>query len=417
MPKVLMDITPLRRSRDYRRLYFGQGVSFMGSQLTVVAVPFQVYQQTRSSFMVGLVSLGQLGPLIIGSLIGGSIADSVDRRRLLLVAQVAMAATTLGLALNSMTARPALWPVFVFSAAGAAVSGLDRPARGAAIPGLVGLDQVAAANALWQLMMQVGTIAGPAIAGVLLAGTGLSAVYWIDVATYAVSFLALLVMAPMPVAGGGTRAGLSSIMEGLRFVRSRRVLQANFLIDIDAMVFGLPRALFPALAVGLYGGGAATLGLLFAAPGVGALLGALTTGWVAGVRHQGRAVLIAVAVWGLAMAGFGVATWLPIGLVLLAVAGAADVVSAVFRNTILQHAVPDALRGRLSSVHIAVVTGGPRLGDAESGAVAALASPQVSVVSGGLACLVGVAVIAWRYPEFRNAGVDDLPAEAVTGAT
>ncbi len=402
MPRVLLDIEPLRRSRDYRRLYVGQGISFLGSQLTVVAVPYQVYLMTGSSLMVGLVSLAQLVPLVVGSLVGGSIADSMDRRRLLLIAQVAMALTSVALGLNALSSRPTLWPIFVFSALAAAFSGLDRPARSASIPTLVGLDLISAANALWQTMIQVGSLLGPAIAGVLLATVGLSAVYWIDAATFAVSFLAVARMRPLPPEGGGTRAGLRSVLEGLRFLGSRRVLQANFLIDIDAMVFGLPRALFPALGVGLYHGGPETVGLLFAAPGAGALIGALTTGWVQRVQHQGRAVLVAVAVWGAAITGFGLTSLLPLGLLFLALAGAADVISAVFRNTILQLAVPDALRGRLSSVQIAVVTGGPRLGDTESGAVAAMTSPQFSVVSGGVACVVGVALIAWRWPEYRR---------------
>jgi len=402
MPRVLLDIEPLRRSPDYRRLYLGQGVSFIGTQLTVVAVPYQVYLLTGSSLMVGLVSLAQLLPLILGSLLGGSIADSTDRRRLLLIAQVLLALTSVAMGLNAVSSHPKLWPIFVFSALAAAISGLDRPARSAAIPTLVGMDLISAANALWQTMLQVGSLVGPALAGLLLASTGLATVYWVDAATFAVAFVAVARMRPLPPEGGGRRAGLGSILEGLRFLGSRRVLQANFLIDVDAMVFGLPRALFPALAVGLYHGGPTTVGLLFAAPGAGALVGALTTGWVQRVERQGRAVLIAVAVWGAAMAAFGVTPWLPVGLVFLAIAGAADVISAVFRNTILQLAVPDALRGRLSSVQIAVVTGGPRLGDTESGAVAALTSAQVSVVSGGLACLAGVALIAWRWPEYRR---------------
>ena len=412
MPGVLLDIEPLRRSPDYRRLYVGQAISFLGSQLTVVAVPYQVYLQTRSSLMVGLVSLAQIVPLVVGSLMGGAIADASDRRRLLLIAQVLMGLTSVALAANAMTARPALWPVFVFSAAAAGLSGLDRPARAAAIPNLVGRDLIAAANALWQTLIQVGSLLGPAIAGLLLAGAGLAAVYWIDAITFAAAFLAVLRMRPLPPEGGGTRAGWSSIVEGLRFLRGRRVLQGVFLIDINAMVFGLPRALFPALGTGLYGGGPTTVGLLFAAPGAGALIGALTTGWVGRVQRQGLAVLLAVGAWAVAITGFGLTSFLPLGLFFLAVAGAADVVSAVFRNTILQVAVPDALRGRMSSVQIAVVTGGPRLGDAESGAVAALAGPRFSVISGGLACLLGVLLVAWRLPQFREQRADLVPADA-----
>jgi MFS family permease len=402
MPRVLADITPLRASREFRLLYGGQWVSFLGSQLTVVAVPFQVYELTNSSLAVGLVSLAQLFPLIIGSLIGGAIADSTDRRRLLLVMQVALAATGVPLAINAgLGDRAALWPVVVFSALAAGLSGFERPARSAAIPSLFeDRSMLPAAYALWQILIQAGGVLGPAAAGLLLARFGLAAVYWIDVATFSVAFAAVLRMRPLPPEGGGTKAGLGSIVEGLRFVRRSQLLQGVYLLDLNAMVFGMPRALFPALGTGLYGGGASTVGLLFAAPGAGALVGALTTGWVSRVRRQGLAVVIAVAAWGVAITLFGMTSWLPLGLLMLAIAGAADVVSAVFRNTILQTTIPDGLRGRLSAVQIAVVTGGPRLGDMESGAVAAATTPRVSVVSGGLACLVGSVVLGLALPRF-----------------
>ncbi|HEY7068671.1 MAG TPA: MFS transporter, partial [Acidimicrobiales bacterium] len=207
----------------------------------------------------------------------------------------------------------------------------------------------------------------------------------------------LVLMLPMVPAGGGTRASVFSVREGLRYLREQKAVQGAFLIDINAMVFGMPRALFPQLGTELYGGGAGTVGLLYAAPGIGALVGALTTGWVGHVRRPGRAVIAAVIVWGLAIAGFGLVTILPLGLAFLVVAGWADVLSAVFRGTILQLQVPDRLRGRLFAINIAVVTGGPRVGDAEAGAVAALTSAQFSVVSGGLACVLGVFAIArWR---------------------
>ncbi|MEO7836157.1 MAG: MFS transporter [Acidimicrobiales bacterium] len=411
-PRLLIDTSPLRDSRDFRVLFAGQIVSFFGTQLTVVAVPFQVYQLTRSSLQVGLVSLAQLVPLIVGSLIGGALADSIDRRRLLLWMQVVLGVTTAGLALNAALDRPALWPLYVLPAVAAGFSGVDKPARNAAIPGLLPRRLLPAAYALWQVQYQVGFLLGPAVAGVLLAGFGVGAVFWIDVATYVVAFFAVTRMRPLPPEGGGTPASAASVIEGLRFLRRRPVLVGTFAIDLDAMVFGMPRALFPALGTGLFGGGARAVGLLYAAPGAGALVGSLLTGWVSRVEHQGRAVLIAVTIWGLAIAGFGLSSWLPLALAFLALAGAADVISAVFRNTILQLSVPDSLRGRLSAVHIAVVTGGPRLGDAEAGAVAALAGPQFSVVSGGLACVAGVAATAWLLPQFagyRTSNADDEP--------
>ena len=400
--RILADVTPLRASREFRLLFSGQLVSFLGTQLTVVAVPYQVFVLTHSSLAVGMVSLAQLGPLIIGSLVGGSIVDSADRRRLMLGMQLALAAVSVGLALNAMRGDAALWPIFVLTAVAAALSGVDRPARSAIIPSLLEEELLPAAYALWQIQMQLGLALGPALAGLLLSQLGLAAVFWIDAMTFAAAFATTWRMDAHPPVGGGTKAGLGSIREGLRFVRGNRILQGGFLVDLDAMVLGMPRALFPALGTGLYGGGATTVGLLYAAPGVGALIGALTTGWVGHVRRQGLAVLVAVAVWGAAITGFGVVRWLPLGLLLLAAAGAADVVSAVFRNTILQLSVPDSLRGRLSALHIAVVTGGPRLGDAEAGTVAALATPRVSVISGGIGCMVGVALVGWALPEFRR---------------
>jgi len=397
--RLFADLSPLRESRDYRLLFAGGGVSYLGRQLTVVAIPFQVYLMTGSSLAVGLTGLAAVGPLIGLSLVGGAIADAVDRRRLLLVVQVLLAATSVGLALNASAERPALWPIYVLSALSAGLTGIDLPTRNAMIPNLVSREKFPAAAALGQILFQVGQVVGPALAGLLISRVDIAAAYWLDAVSFAGAFVLIAAIRPQPPHEGGTRASLASIGEGLRYVKGRRLLLGTFLIDIDAMVFGMPRALFPALGTGLYGGGAVAVGLLYAAPGAGALLGALFTGWVGRVRRQGRAVIVAVLAWGAAIAAFGLVPWLALGLVLLAVAGAADVISAVFRNTILQLSVPDSLRGRLSSVHIAVVTGGPALGDAEAGAVAAISSPQVSVVSGGLACILGVAVLSRLLPE------------------
>lgn len=346
-----------------------------------------------------MLGIAQLVPLLAFSLVGGAVADAVDRRKLLLVSQALLALTSVGLAINAMSDDPAIWPLYVLTGAAAGLSAIDSPTRTAAIPGLVRRDQLPAALALNQVLYQVGQVVGPAVGGLAIAQFGFAAAYWLDTVTFAAAAVSVLRMRPMVPEGGGTKAGLASVAEGFRFLKGRKALQGTFVIDVNAMVFGMPRALFPALGTDVFGGGAATVGLLNAAPGAGALVGALTTGWVSGVRRPGVAVLWAVAVWGIAIAGFGAVPWLPLGLVLLAVAGAADVVSAVFRNTILQLEVPDRLRGRLSAVHIAVVTGGPRLGDAEAGAVAALTTPRFSVVSGGLACVAGVVVLARLMPQ------------------
>ena len=400
---ILLDLTPLRRSRDYRALISGLGVSVLGNQLTAVAVPYQVYAITHSSLYVGLVSLAQLFPLILGSLFGGSVVDAVDRRRMLLVLEVLGAASSAGLALNS-DFGPALWPLFLFPAVTAALSGMDSAARNAMIPGMVGLRSVPAANAMFQALFQTGAIVGPALAGLLLAGAGVRLVYWLDVATFGAAAIAVLFISPQPPPSsptGPSRPGWRSTAEGLRFVRRSQTVLGAYLIDLNAMVFGMPRALFPEMAATVFGGGATTVGLLYAAPGVGALLGALTSGWVGRVRRQGRAVIFAVIVWGLAVTGFGLVSWLPLALALLAVAGCADVVSAVFRNTIIQFSGPDSMRGRLMGVQMAVVAGGPRLGDLESGAVASAFGTTFSVVSGGLACVAGALLVARSLPGFR----------------
>lgn len=398
---LLVDVTPLRVSRDYRWLYGGQAISLLGSQLTIVAVPFQVYEITGSSLAVGLTSLAQLVPLLIGSLVGGTIADNHDRRRLMAISLAALALNGVPLAVNaSLGDRAALWPVIVFSSIAAGLSGFERPARAAALPNLLPKELYSSANALWQTLLQVARTLGPALAGVVLAGAGAATIYWIDIVTFLVALATVTRLRPLPPHGEGGGVSLRSVADGLRYLRGHRVIQGVYLADIDAMVFGMPQALFPAMAVGQFGGGAQTAGLLYAAPGAGALVGALLTGWVSRIRRQGLAVTLAVAGWGLAIAAFGLVEWLPLALALLAVAGAADVFSAVFRNTILQLSIPDNYRGRLSAIQIAVVTGGPRLGDLEAGAVAAVTSVRFSVVSGGLACVAGIALLAWRIPQF-----------------
>lgn len=384
-----------------------------------MAVPIQVYRLTGSSLDVGLLGIVQLGPLLGCSLLGGTLADAFDRRRVLLGAQLCLAATSVGLALNALSPHPALWLVYLLSAIAAGFAGIDSPTRAAAIPAMVPAAELPAALALNQTLMQLGLVVGPALGGLVIARVDLAAAYWIDVGTFGVSIGAVWLMAAMLPEGGGTKAGVKSIAEGLRFLKGRQALQGTFVIDINAMVFGMPRALFPQLGTTVFGGGASTVGLLYAAPGFGALVGALGSGWVGRISRQGYAVLVAVALWGAAIAGFGFSPWLWLALALLAVAGAADVISAVFRNTILQLSVPDRLRGRLSAVHIAVVAGGPRLGDTESGAVATAIGPRGSVISGGLACLLGVGLIAKLMPElarWRTPALDEVDDPAVENA-
>ena len=399
MAALFADVSPLRHSRDFRRLWGGQTISAMGSQLTLVALAYQTFHLTHSTFMVGLLGFVGLIPLLAGSLWGGTLADAWDRRRVLTLTQFAMAIAVGGLAVNAALDHPEVWVLFVCAAASAGFQGMDWPARRAALPMLVSTDDVTAAVTLQTTTMALSMVVGPALGGVLIARIGLSTVYLIDVATYAVSLTVVRFLPRLVPSGGGTPMGLRSMTEGFRHLRGERLLSATYLIDLNAMIFGMPRAVFPALAVHLYGGGAGVVGLLYAAPGAGALVGSLVTGWTARIRHQGRAIAACVVVWGGTIAVFGVVPVLWIGLVLLGVAGAADVISAVFRQNVQQRAVPDHLQGRLSGTFFAVVAGGPRLGDLETGIAAAIGGPEFAVWSGGLACVVGVGVLLWRVPE------------------
>ena len=409
--RILVDLTPLRGSRDFRLLFIGQLISMLGTQLTVVAIPFQVYRLTHSSLQVGAISLAQLLPFIVGALAAGPIGDSIDRRRIMLWTAAAMTITAAAMALNAAAAHPSLIVLYVVSSLAAGFMGFSSTARMASVPGLVERRQLTAAFAMMQIIIQVGTIVGPALSGVLL-GIGLPLVYGLDAGSFVAALIATALMQPIPP---GEHSGLSawqSTKEGLRYLRSRQALQGVYIIDVNAMVFGMPRALFPAMAGAVFGGGTITLGLLYAAPGAGALIGALTTGWVAHLRRQGWAVILAVAAWGAAIALFGIVDTLWVALVLLAVAGWADVISAVLRNTILQTSIPERFRSRMSSIQMAVVQGGPRLGDMESGAVATATNLEFSVVSGGLACIAGAVIIGATMSGFRRhvaVDIDEVP--------
>jgi len=399
---LAVDVRPLREYRDFRLLWGGELVSETGHQMTRVAVLVQVFALTKSAAAVGLVGLAELLPLMLSSVLGGSIVDRVDRRTLLLVTQVAFAGASTLLMVNALQGHPPVALIYVGAGLSAGISGIASPTRSAMTPRLVSSEQLPGAIALNQVMWNATMIAGPALGGVIVAQAGVAWAYGIDVATYGATILAALLMRSMPPAEGSRAVtGIAAIGQGFGYLRGRRVLQSTFTVDLVAMVFGMPRALFPILAVTQFHGGPEIVGLLLSALAVGALAGALTAGWVNRVRHQGRAVLIAVAVWGACIIGFGLAgANLVVASIFLAAAGGADVISAVFRASILQLSVPEQLRGRLSAIHILVVTGGPRLGDFESGMVAAALSPFVSVVSGGAACLVGVAVLGLAVPKF-----------------
>ncbi len=413
--RILVDPAPLRESRDFRLLFIGQLVSTVGSQLTVVAIPFQVYAQTHSSFQVGAISIVQLIPLVIGSLIGGSVGDAIDRRLLLLVSSGALALSSGALAINSLGAHPALWALYAISAVAAGLTGFANPARNSIVPQLVGHANLVAALSFLQVLYQVGSVAGPAVAGVLIGHTGVAWVYGIDAITYLGAIVVTAMMRPIPPVAGADPPGLRSIVDGVRFLRGRQVMQGAYLIDINAMVFGMPRALFPAIGLTVLHGGPSVVGYLFAAPGIGALLGALTTGWVNAIDRRGRAVILAVVIWGAAITAFGFCRVLWIAVVLLAVAGWADVISAVLRNTILQTIVSEQFRSRIIAIQLAVVQGGPRVGDLESGGVASLAGTQFSVVSGGIACVVGAVVLGLTMPVFARHRASGLAPPSAPG--
>ncbi|MDQ1392435.1 MAG: hypothetical protein QOF30_1412, partial [Acidimicrobiaceae bacterium] len=273
MKRVLADITPLRRYPDFRRILAGQALSTLGAQATVVGVAYQAYRMTGSTLVVGLISLAQLGPLLAGTLWGGAIADTMDRRRLLLITVGVLTMSSVGLAVNASLPRPQLWPLFVLSAVTAAFQGVHAPTERAAMPMIVAAAELPATLALQQIVFQLSIVAGPALAGVLIGTVGLSLVFWLDALTLALTWAITAFLPPLVPEGRTSRAGLASIVEGLRYLKGQRLLSATYLVDLDAMIFGMPRAVFPALALSVYGGGAATLGLLYAAPGVGALSG------------------------------------------------------------------------------------------------------------------------------------------------
>jgi MFS family permease len=415
--RLAVDLTPLRH-RDFRLLWLGDLVSEAGSQIALVAVFVQVFALTHSAAAVGLVGLVQLVPLAFAALLGGPLIDAVDRRRLLLAAQCGQALASSLLFVGALAGHPPLALVYVGAGLVAGFGGLALSTRLAMTPNLVPAEQLPSALSLHQVMWNTCLIAGPALGGVIIDRLGLSWAYGIDVASFAAVIGACALMRPQPPHRDGeadTRPlltrGWHDLTAGLGFLRGRRVLQATFYVDLVAMIFGMPRALFPVLAVTQFGGGSETVGLLFSAVGAGALLAALTAGWVRQVHRQGRAVLWAVAIWGLGIIGFGLAgDRLGLALGCLAVAGGADVVSAVFRGTILQQNVPDEIRGRISSVHTLVVVGGPRLGDVEAGLVASAFTPMVSVVSGGAVCVAGVALLAVLAPQLARYHAPAAPA-------
>jgi MFS family permease len=395
-----VDVGPLRRHRDYRLLFIGQGVSFFGSMITYVALPYQAYQLSGSSLVVGLLSLAALAPLLVTAFVGGALADAFDRRRLVQVAELGLAACAGVLVLNSHLDEPRLWVLFVVGAAIAGLDGIQRPPLDAMTPRLVDRDELVAASALDSLRGNLGMVAGPALAGVLIATLGLPLTYTIDVATFGISLLALALMRSVPPPRDAERPSLRGIVDGFRYAVGRPELVGTYGVDLVAMFFGMPLALFPAFAEEF--GGAGALGLLYAAPSAGALLAVVSSGWTGRVHRHGLAVIVAATGWGVGITALGLAPSLGLALLALAFAGGADMLSGIFRGAIWNTTIPDHLRGRLAGIEQVSYSTGPLLGNLEAGVVATFAGVRASIVSGGILCLVGVAVAALALPGFRR---------------
>ncbi|MBJ7329711.1 MAG: MFS transporter [Solirubrobacteraceae bacterium] len=398
---LVPDLAPVRASRDLRHLVIGGFVSNIGAQAALVALPFQLYQETGSAFLVGLLGAVELVPLITAALLAGAYADRHDRRTLLLADQAALVLLAGGLAVVSFLGSPPILVLYLLGGLLAGASAVQNVARSSIVPNLVAPEQLRGAIAVNYGLTQLTLVIGPAFGGLLIAATSVGAAYVVDAASCLAMVAAVVTMpAQLPIVSEGVEhlPVRQSIGEGLRFVRGNNALLGSFAIDLLAMGFGMPRALFAVLAVGVYGAGAAGTGLLYAAVAAGATVAALTTGWLGHVRRLGLITAWAVAVWGAAIAAAGVVGSLWLAAAMLVIAGAADSVSAVCRSSINQLVTPDAMRGRMSSVFSVVVTSGPRVGDVEAGAAAALGGVRFSFVSGGLACVVGAALCVVAFP-------------------
>ncbi|MBI1349853.1 MAG: MFS transporter [Actinomycetales bacterium] len=399
-----LDITPLRTSRNFRIVFASGLITYLGSMITYVALPYQVSQLTGSFVAVGLIGLAELGPLIIFGLYGGTLADRVDRRLMVLATETTAALLVGVLLLNSLLPDPHVWPLYVVAMGLAAVDGLQRPSLDAIIPRAVKHDELPAAAALTALRWQLGMIVGPAIGGLLLSAGGAPVAYGVDIATFAASVAMLLGLTSIRAESTGEQSGaVRHILDGLRYAVSRKDLLGTYAVDLIAMTFAFPYALFPFLAEDL--GGAWTLGLLYSAGAVGSLVVTLTSGWTSRVHRHGRAIVIAAALWGLGIACVGLSQSLPIVLVCLAFAGGADMVSGMFRGVMWNQTIPDEVRGRMAGFELLSYSIGPLLGQVRASTAATLTSLRTSFISGGVLCIVGVGVAAvtmpslWRYDD------------------
>jgi Transmembrane secretion effector len=402
--RLLTDVRPLQVSLDYRRLWLGSTVSQLGQQMTAVTIAIQVWALTHSTFAVGLVGLFSLGPLIALGLYGGAVADAVDRRRLALIASAGLWALSLALVVQAAIGLGSVAVLYAVVALQSGFFAVNNPTRSAIVPRLVGAELLPAANALNMASFNLGFTVGPLLGAFAIGAGGYAFAYGIDAVTFTAALYSLYRLPPMPpLSADGPNVGppgLRSVLEGFAFLRTARNIRMTFVLDLFAMVLAQPRALFPAVASGFFGGGVRTIGLLQAAPAIGSLIAFTFSGWVSKVRRQGAAVALAVIAYGAAVLGFGFARALWIGVGLLAMSGAADMISSAYRSTILQVAAPDNLRGRMQGVFTVVVAGGPRMGDFVAGSTAALTTPTFALAAGGAACMLGVIVASAAQRRF-----------------
>lgn len=391
-----IDTAPLRDSPDFRLLFAGGAISGIGTMVTYVALPFQIKELTGSYVAVGLLGLVELVPLVVFGLYGGALADAVDRRRMVLATEAGLTVMTGLLLLNALQPEPQVWPLYVFALVVAALDGLQRPSLDALVPRIVAHDQLAAAGALNSLRGTIGTIAGPALGGVLIAAFGVASAFAVDVVSYGASLLALALMRAVPPLSEAAAPSLRAIGEGLAYAWSRKDLLGTYLVDLSAMFFAFPYALFPFVADALNAPWA--LGLLYSAGFVGSLLATVTSGWTGRVHHHGRAIVLAAIVWGASIAAFGMTHNLWLALLFLAAAGAADMVSGLFRTLIWNQTIPDELRGRMAGTELLSYSLGPQLGQVRSSLVAQWTSLRFSIVSGGLACVASGVLLAAALP-------------------
>lgn len=416
MPRILADLTPLRHSPAFKRLWIGNALSAVGGQLTLVAVSLEVYSLTGSSFHVGLLGAFALVPLVLTGLYGGSIADAHDRRKVALASALVLWVATAAIAAQAWIGVNNVWVLYGLVAIHSAAGGINQPVRGAIIPAIVGLKLLPAANSLNMVTFGIAQMVGPLLGGILVAQIGFGWTYGIDVLTYTAAVWSVYMLPALPADRKAAPAGLRSVIEGFRFLGTQPNVRMTFLIDLAAMVLAAPRALLPAIGAVLIGGGEMTMGVLLAATAMGAFMAGLFSGPLGRIHRQGVAVFICVAIWGASIAGFGMVVilasryplpaggeasdWLWPAAACMALAGVADAISSVFRTTILQTATPDHLRGRLQGVFIVVVAGGPRLGEMLSGGVASGIGEGMTLLLGGLACILAAVLLMRFQPGF-----------------